>query len=114
MGKNTRMTFKTTKKKTANEREQNYTADEKRATVQKIAKTQKSNNEQRKRAAAVTLTQMIRDMEGQKQGNTGRSERPKRSRADSRDLEKLRYVDNANPDPCLTLTKLSMPISMGQ
>ena len=62
MWQNTAMTFKTKKKRTANEREQNYTANEKIAKVQKRAKTQKRNNEQNTCAAAVTLTQMIRDM----------------------------------------------------
>ena len=74
------MPFPSNYQKSASKREANYTADAKNAKVQKRAMTQKRNHEAEKRAAAVTLTQMMRDMKERQQEDTGGAERTKRSR----------------------------------
>ena len=93
-GQNTAMAFISKERKTAKGREENYTRNEKRTKVQKSAKAKKRNHEQRKRATAVMLTQMMRGMKG-----TGGAERTERSSTGGRGAERTQHNSTGGAQP---------------
>ena len=93
------MPFPSNYQKSANKREAKYTADAKNAKVQKRAMTLKRNNEAKKRASTVTLTQMMRDMKKCQQEDTGGAEPTKRTkRGDNGDAERVKRGSNGDAE----------------